>query len=149
MRLKEKVVRTPSVYSMSDAEVFGTFFWCCVDDTRESFAEVLDEKALDEFEKSFFSWSYVRNDQYIGQRPCDNNDYVAYLLFWVDENYDTPGYVFQVVAEGEGLRCTLYKTSVSGEYGHVTTIYNKICNWNLSSYDVDLLFATNDDKDKE
>lgn len=149
MRLKEKVVRTPSVYSMSDAEVFGTFFWCCVDDARDFFVEVFDEKALDEFEKSFFSWSYVRNDQYIGQRACDNDDYVAYLLFWVDEDRDKPGYVFQVSAEGEGLKCVLYKTSVSGERGCVTTVYNKICGWELSSYEVDSLFAANDDKDEE
>ena len=145
MRLNEKVVRTPSVYSMTDAEVFGVFFWCCVDDARALAATVDDESALDEFEKSFFSWSYVRNDQYFPQKPVDNDDYVACLLFWVDES-DKPGYIFQVCAEGEGLKCALYSTD---KVSQSHTEYHRICSWRVSLFDFKMLFMSNDDKDEE
>lgn len=146
MRLKEKIVRTPSVYSMTDADVFGVFFWCCVDDDHGLNVTVDDEEALDEFERGFFSWSYVRNDQYLPHSPADNDDYVAYLLFWAGCATDRPGYVFQVSAEGEGLRCVLYET----EYVDACrTEYHRVCTWKVPPADLEVLFKSNDDKDKE
>ncbi len=146
MRLKEKIVRTPSVYSMTDAEVYGVFFWCCVDDARNFNATVGDESALEDFEKSFFSWTFVRNDQYLPQRPVDNDDYIANLLFWVDDESEKPGYVFRVRAEDEGLKCALYSTKEAypgrSEFHHV-------CTWRIPRVDIEKLFTSNDDKGEE
>lgn len=146
MRRNEKIVRTPSVYSMTDAEVFGVFFWCCVDDSRDpNVAVVDDEAALDRFERSFFSWSYVRNDQYLPQRPVDDDGYAAYLLFWVDDG-DKPGYVFQVSAKEEGLRCVLYETECVDQ---CRTEYHRVCAWGVSPIELDSLLASNDDREGE
>lgn len=146
MRLKEKIVRTPSVYSMTDAEVYGVFLRCCADNARGFNATVSDESALEDFENSFFSWSFVRNDQYIPQQPVDNDDYTAYLLFWAGDGSGNPGYVFQVCAEGEDLKCALYSTK---EVDPCHAGFHHVCAWKVPRADIEKLFTSNDDKGEE
>lgn len=130
----------PKVSSMSDIEVLGTFMYCVSSDNCEFTVEIDDMDAFSEFEKSFPSYSFARNDDFFFQPDKDAEDYVARLLFWGDGVHaisDTPDWLFSVCAEKDTLLCSLRKTvSVDTNAWH----YNKVCSWTIAPQDIEEIF---------